>query len=221
MVPSSISVSQGFGNPVPWLLHPTAAQEGCYAVRQSAVGQCGGKRWHETASPSPRAPHVCRKAAPAVLPMASSAPQRLDLGLSSRLGDSLSPPPSGLRAGSALFRHEIGYVLGQMQDEACVPQLTAALRSRAENPMVRHECAEALGSIARPSCLETLRAFARDPVPVCRRALQAAGLSPAGPAASFPRERFPCSPSPWIRGGGGTGFALWHNYSRLLHPNPG
>lgn len=80
----------------------------------------------------------------------------------------------GLHAGSALFRHEIGYVLGQMQDEACVPQLTAALRSRAENPMVRHECAEALGSIARPSCLETLRAFARDEERVVRESCEVA-----------------------------------------------
>uniref|UniRef100_A0A8V5GMH3 Uncharacterized protein n=1 Tax=Melopsittacus undulatus TaxID=13146 RepID=A0A8V5GMH3_MELUD len=53
-----------------------------------------------------------------------------------------------------LFRHEIGYVLGQMQGQACVPQLTAALCSLTEIPMVRHECAEALGSIAHPSCLQ-------------------------------------------------------------------
>ncbi|NXL52150.1 DOHH hydroxylase, partial [Podilymbus podiceps] len=80
----------------------------------------------------------------------------------------------GLRSGSALFRHEIGYVLGQMQDEACIPQLTAALRSRSENPMVRHECAEALGSIARPSCLETLRAFAHDEERVVRESCEVA-----------------------------------------------
>ncbi|NXT29496.1 DOHH hydroxylase, partial [Syrrhaptes paradoxus] len=80
----------------------------------------------------------------------------------------------GLRSGSALFRHEIGYVLGQMQDEACVPQLTAALCSRTESPMVRHECAEALGSIARPSCLETLRAFARDEERVVRESCEVA-----------------------------------------------
>lgn len=84
------------------------------------------------------------------------------------------PPPTGLRCGSALFRHEIGYVLGQLQDEACVPQLTAALRSRAESPMVRHECAEALGSIARPSCLQALRAFASDEERVVRESCQVA-----------------------------------------------
>lgn len=80
----------------------------------------------------------------------------------------------GLQAGSALFRHEIGYVLGQMQDEACVPQLTAALRSRTESPMVRHECAEALGAIAHPSCLETLRAFAQDEERVVRESCEVA-----------------------------------------------
>ncbi|NXK22930.1 DOHH hydroxylase, partial [Arenaria interpres] len=80
----------------------------------------------------------------------------------------------GLCSGSALFRHEIGYVLGQLQDEACVPQLTAALRDRSQSPMVRHECAEALGSIARPSCLETLRAFARDEERVVRESCEVA-----------------------------------------------
>ncbi|NXJ69100.1 DOHH hydroxylase, partial [Rostratula benghalensis] len=80
----------------------------------------------------------------------------------------------GLRSGSALFRHEIGYVLGQLQDEACVPQLTATLRDRSQSPMVRHECAEALGSIAHPSCLETLRAFARDKERVVRESCEVA-----------------------------------------------
>ncbi|XP_074834370.1 deoxyhypusine hydroxylase [Carettochelys insculpta] len=80
----------------------------------------------------------------------------------------------GLTCSSALFRHEIGFVLGQMQHEACVPQLTAALASVAENPMVRHECAEALGSIAKASCLETLRAFARDKERVVRESCEVA-----------------------------------------------
>ncbi|XP_008496640.2 deoxyhypusine hydroxylase [Calypte anna] len=80
----------------------------------------------------------------------------------------------GLGCGSALFRHEIGFVLGQMQQEVCVPQLTAALRSPTESPMVRHECAEALGSIAHPSCLETLRAFTQDKERVVRESCQVA-----------------------------------------------
>ncbi|XP_037680177.1 deoxyhypusine hydroxylase [Choloepus didactylus] len=80
----------------------------------------------------------------------------------------------GLRCGSALFRHEVGYVLGQLQHEAAVPQLAAALGRRAESAMVRHECAEALGAIARPSCLAPLRAHAADPERVVRESCQVA-----------------------------------------------
>ncbi|XP_074163469.1 deoxyhypusine hydroxylase [Sminthopsis crassicaudata] len=80
----------------------------------------------------------------------------------------------GLGCGSALFRHEVGYVLGQLQHEACIPQLTAALDSRAENPMVRHECAEALGSIAHPDCLAALRAHAADTERVVRESCEVA-----------------------------------------------
>ncbi|XP_036090008.1 deoxyhypusine hydroxylase isoform X2 [Rousettus aegyptiacus] len=80
----------------------------------------------------------------------------------------------GLRCGSALFRHEIGYVLGQLQHEAAVPQLVAALARGAENPMVRHECAEALGAIARPACLAALRAHAADPERVVRESCEVA-----------------------------------------------
>lgn len=84
---------------------------------------------------------------------------------------SLSP---GLLCGSALFRHEIAYVLGQMQQEASIPQLTASLENVAESPMVRHECAEALGSIAKESCLTTLEAFAKDEEQVVRESCEVA-----------------------------------------------
>ncbi|XP_006639986.1 deoxyhypusine hydroxylase [Lepisosteus oculatus] len=63
----------------------------------------------------------------------------------------------GLQCGSALFRHEVGYVLGQVQHEACVPQLAAALARADESAMVRHECAEALGAIGKEPCLRALR----------------------------------------------------------------
>uniref|UniRef100_A0A8D2JRP6 Deoxyhypusine hydroxylase n=1 Tax=Sciurus vulgaris TaxID=55149 RepID=A0A8D2JRP6_SCIVU len=80
----------------------------------------------------------------------------------------------GLHCGSALFRHEVGYVLGQLQHEAAVPQLAAALACAAESPMVRHECAEALGAIARPACLAALRAHAADPERVVRESCEVA-----------------------------------------------
>ncbi|XP_072294993.1 deoxyhypusine hydroxylase [Eucyclogobius newberryi] len=63
----------------------------------------------------------------------------------------------GLQCSSALFRHEIGYVLGQMQHPAAVPALSAALERPGENPMVRHEAAEALGSIGREECVGVLQ----------------------------------------------------------------
>ncbi|XP_029286397.1 deoxyhypusine hydroxylase [Cottoperca gobio] len=68
----------------------------------------------------------------------------------------------GLLCSSALFRHEIGYVLGQMQHPAAVPALRAALERSGENPMVRHEAAEALGSIGKEECLAVLQHYRGD-----------------------------------------------------------
>uniref|UniRef100_G3NBC6 Deoxyhypusine hydroxylase n=1 Tax=Gasterosteus aculeatus TaxID=69293 RepID=G3NBC6_GASAC len=68
----------------------------------------------------------------------------------------------GLQCSSALFRHEIGYVLGQIQHPAAVPALCAALERSGENPMVRHEAAEALGSIGKEECLAVLQQYLGD-----------------------------------------------------------
>ncbi|XP_029398222.1 deoxyhypusine hydroxylase [Mus pahari] len=80
----------------------------------------------------------------------------------------------GLLCGSALFRHEVGYVLGQLQHEAAVPWLAATLARTTESPMVRHECAEALGAIARPACLTALREHIADPEQVVRESCEVA-----------------------------------------------
>jgi len=69
---------------------------------------------------------------------------------------------------SALFRHEVAYVLGQMQQPAVTVQLTKHLQDSAENPMVRHECAEALGSIATDDSEAALRSHLDDSVDVVR-----------------------------------------------------
>nr|MBE5726541.1 nero [Cucujiformia] len=47
-----------------------------------------------------------------------------------------------LNYGSALFKHEIAFVLGQMQKESSISYLKHSLENNAENEMVRHECAE-------------------------------------------------------------------------------
>jgi len=57
---------------------------------------------------------------------------------------------SGLSCSSALFRHEVAFVLGQVASPCAVAELVDRLRDTEESPMVRHECAEALGGIASP-----------------------------------------------------------------------
>lgn len=74
----------------------------------------------------------------------------------------------GLKAGSALFRHEVAFVLGQLQEEVSVPHLKASLDDANENEMVRHECAEALGAIATPYCFEILKKYLEDDKRVVR-----------------------------------------------------
>jgi len=68
----------------------------------------------------------------------------------------------GLKCKGALFRHEIAYVLGQIQSPACVAQLSVNLADPQEAPMVRHECAEALGAIATPEANHTLQEYLKD-----------------------------------------------------------
>ncbi len=66
---------------------------------------------------------------------------------------------------SALLRHELAYVLGQMGDAHAVPFLTEVLRKPHEHVMVRHECAEALGAIGQQESVPVLQEFLNDPNP--------------------------------------------------------
>eukprot|EP00877_Chromochloris_zofingiensis_P002752 jgi/Chrzof1/12478/Cz06g35230.t1 len=67
---------------------------------------------------------------------------------------------------SALLKHEVAYVLGQLQHPDTVQVLGRVLRDPAEHAMVRHEAAEALGAIAAPGCVELLQAHAADEEPI-------------------------------------------------------
>jgi len=60
---------------------------------------------------------------------------------------------------SALFRHEIAFVFGQLLSAHSVPVLLKVLEDPDESEMVRHEAAEALGNIATPEVLPHLRAW--------------------------------------------------------------
>lgn len=70
-----------------------------------------------------------------------------------------------MKGDNALFRHEVAYVLGQIQSEVAKEQLFECLRNEAENDMVRHECAEALGSIATDEIKEELKQYLDKSVP--------------------------------------------------------
>ena len=75
---------------------------------------------------------------------------------------------SGFEDTSALFKHEIAYVFGQLCNPVTVPSLIKVLKDETEAGMVRHEAAEALGSIATDECLPVLRSFLNDQEQVVR-----------------------------------------------------
>lgn len=75
----------------------------------------------------------------------------------------------GLKDPSALFRHEIAFVFGQLCHPASIPSLEAALSDPNEMGMVRHEAAEALGSLGDEEGVEDiLKKFLNDPEQVVR-----------------------------------------------------
>lgn len=76
---------------------------------------------------------------------------------------------SGFKDPSALFRHEIAYVMGQLCDPVSVPSLIEVLQDDNEEGMVRHEAAEALGSIAIEDVLPVLKNCANDKEDVVRQ----------------------------------------------------
>ncbi|XP_045497573.1 deoxyhypusine hydroxylase [Colias croceus] len=88
--------------------------------------------------------------------------------------ESINALGEGFKASSALFRHEVAFIFGQMQDERSIPFLKETLEDTQEHEMVRHEAAEALGSIATPECTEVLQRYLNDPRPVVRESCEVA-----------------------------------------------
>lgn len=75
----------------------------------------------------------------------------------------------GFSDSSALFRHEIAFVFGQLSHPASIPSLVAALSDMNEASMVRHEAAEALGGLGEEDGVEeVLKKFLHDPEQVVR-----------------------------------------------------
>lgn len=79
---------------------------------------------------------------------------------------------SGFGDPSALFRHEIAFVFGQLSHPASIPALIETLSNVKEASMVRHEAAEALGSLGEEEGVEdVLRKFVDDPEIVVRESI--------------------------------------------------
>ena len=72
---------------------------------------------------------------------------------------------TGFDASSALLRHELAYVLGQMQNDVALPALIERLADGKEHIMVRHEAAEALGAIGNLDAKPVLEQFLDDENP--------------------------------------------------------
>jgi len=82
---------------------------------------------------------------------------------------SIAALAAGLACSSALFRHEIAFVLGQAASPLGAEALLATLRDEGENPMVRHEAAEALGDIPGVALEEEMARYLGESVdPVVR-----------------------------------------------------
>ncbi|WFD31728.1 deoxyhypusine monooxygenase [Malassezia sp. CBS 17886] len=79
-----------------------------------------------------------------------------------RRGDVIRIIGKGFSDDSALLKHEMAYVLGQIQDTRALPVLEAVLADEKEHAMVRHEAAEAMGAISSPEALPVLRRYLDD-----------------------------------------------------------
>ena len=76
--------------------------------------------------------------------------------------DSVEALAAAFASKSALLKHEIAYVMGQMQDSHAVPHLIDRLADADEDVMVRHEAAEALGAIGDRTALSVLEEYVND-----------------------------------------------------------
>ncbi|KAK4338182.1 hypothetical protein RND71_042669 [Anisodus tanguticus] len=88
--------------------------------------------------------------------------------------EAISAIIESLGSKSALLKHEVAYVLGQLQNKKASDALSMTLKDVNEHPMVRHEAAEALGSIADAECLALLVDFTKDPEPIVSQSCEVA-----------------------------------------------
>ncbi|CAE6438617.1 unnamed protein product [Rhizoctonia solani] len=96
----------------------------------------------------------------------------------------------GFKDESALLKHELAYVLGQMGDPYAIPTLSNVLSNESEDPMVRHEAAEALGALSAESAIPLLEKYLTCPERAVRETCEIAldkikwDATPEGKAAN-------------------------------------
>lgn len=69
----------------------------------------------------------------------------------------------GFKSNSALLKHEIAYVLGQIRDTRAISYLIDILSDMNQEPIVRHEAGEALAAIGDVTIIDVLSKFLNDP----------------------------------------------------------
>ena len=79
--------------------------------------------------------------------------------------DSICALSNGFNSKSVLLKHEIAYVMGQMQNKGAIPHLIKRLEDETEHVMVRHEAAEAMGAIGCQSSKQILEKFLHHKLP--------------------------------------------------------
>lgn len=80
----------------------------------------------------------------------------------------------GLEDPSALFRHEVAYVLGQLAHPLAFKALQKTLSDLNEHPMVRHEAAEAIGAIGDEVSQSVLHEYAKDDAKIVKESCEVA-----------------------------------------------
>ena len=78
----------------------------------------------------------------------------------------------GFKDNSALLRHEVAYVFGQMENEHSVDILEAVLADKTEEDVVRHEAAEALGAIGSERCKKILEKYRNSSIQIIRESVE-------------------------------------------------
>ncbi|KFM24869.1 Deoxyhypusine hydroxylase [Auxenochlorella protothecoides] len=161
------------------------AADGCLEVAQTcqlALQRIEFLEGHEPCDPSAPQRYLSvdpTPPAPAATPTPALAATLLDDGarifdryralfaLRDRGGEeALEALAGAFASSSALLKHEVAYVLGQMQDARAVACLKRVLGDAGEAAMVRHEAAEALGAIADRACLALLQQYTEDAEPI-------------------------------------------------------